>query len=101
MARILRQNAERLLGDVPAHCVFWCCDGRVFRNMGDLGEALPSMAEETFAYHWNEERCDFSNWVRDVIGDEKLARDLAKSSNPAQAARRVSDRVAFLSARQA
>jgi len=101
MRRILRQDAERLLANVPEEYVFWCCDGQVLKNMKELGEALTSMADETFAYHSNEERKDFSNWVRDIIRDEKLARDLQKSLNRTQAAKRVAERVAFLSSKLA
>jgi len=97
MPRILRQDAERLLAKVPEEYVFRCCDGRVVRDMKQLGEALTSMTDETFAYHSNEEKKDFGNWVKDVIGDEKLARDLGKSPNQTQAAKRVAERVGFLS----
>ena len=55
------------------------------------------MSDETFYYHSNQEKRDFSNWVQDVIKDEKLARDLAKSENRLQAARRVAEGEAFLS----
>ncbi len=101
MARILKEDAERLLGDVPQEKAFWCCDNRILKNINELGEALTSMTDETFAYHSNAEKSDFSNWVNDVIGDVKLARDLAKSSSRAQAARRVAERVDFLSAKLA
>ena len=52
--------------------------------------------EETFRHHSSESRNDFSNWVRDVIGDEKLSRDLLKSTTQAQAAKSIDDRVAWL-----
>ncbi len=101
MARILREDAERLLGDVPDEYLFQCCDGRTLRNMRDLEKALISMADETYAFHSNTEKADFSVWVSDVIGDEKLARDLAKSPNQAQAARNVTSRAVFLESRLA
>ena len=101
MAKITGKDAERLLGNVPEENVFWCCDGRGFRNMRELAEAFDSMAYETFAHHSNQDRCDFGNWVRDVIGDGKLARDLAKSQAPTQAGQSVVERVEFLSARLA
>ena len=101
MARILREDAERLLGDVPQENAFWCCDQRILRNMKELGEALTSMSDESFAYHSNAEKSDFSTWVNEVIGDAKLARDLAKSPGKAQAAKRVAERVDFLSAKLA
>jgi len=99
MAKITGKDAERMLGNVPEERVFWCCDGRVFRNMRELAEAFDSMSYDTFAHHANQDRCDFGDWVRDVIGDGKLARDLAKSQAPTQAGQRVLERVEFLSAR--
>jgi hypothetical protein len=96
MARILRQDAERLLGDVPGEYAFKCCDGGVFRNMRELGIALNNMTDETFAYHSNESKSDFSNWVADLVKDEKLARDLRKSVDRVQAAKSVEKRIAFL-----
>lgn len=101
MPRILRQDAERLLANVPEEYVFWCCDGRILRSMKELEEAFDSMTDETFVHHSNEEKKDFANWARDVIGDAKLARDLGKSLNRTQAARRVSERVAFLAGKLA
>ncbi|MDY6918362.1 MAG: hypothetical protein SVP26_10565 [Chloroflexota bacterium] len=101
MPRILREDAERLLGDVPKEKTFWCCDDRILRNVKELGEALASMTDETFARHSNADKSDFGKWVNDVIGDAKLARDLAKSSSQVQAARKVAERVDFLSAKLA
>ena len=99
MPRILRLDAERLLARVPEAYVFWCCDGRILRDTRELGEALETMTDETFAYHSNEQKKDFSNWVRDIIGDEKLARDLARSMNRTEAAKKVAEGVAFLTAK--
>lgn len=98
IVRVTRPEAERRLRDVPQEQAFWCCDGQVLRNLAELQAALSNMSEVTFAYHSdsNSGRSDFSNWVRDVIGDDKLSRDLLKSKDPAQAARRVGARVAFL-----
>ena len=96
MAKILKHDAKRLLANVPEENVFRCCDGRMFRNMEELKHAFSNMGDEGFSYHANSEKNDFSNWVKDVIKDEKLARDLAKSQNQSQAAKAVADRVAFL-----
>jgi hypothetical protein len=61
--------------------------------MKELGEALAVMADETFAYHSNSDKKDFSNWMRDVIGDEKLAKDLENALDRNQAAGIVTSRV--------
>jgi hypothetical protein len=94
-----RQDAERRLAKVPDEHVFRCCDGCIMRDMQELGEAFVAMTDETFTFHSNSERKDFRNWVRDIIGDEKLARDLGKSLNQTQAANRVAERIAFLSSK--
>ena len=104
MARIIKITkavAGARLADVAQEKQFWCFDGRVLKNLPELKSALEQMSEDTFRHHSNETRSDFSNWVRDVIGDDKLSRDLQKSKAQAQAARTVADRVAWLNSRAA
>ncbi len=96
MVKITKTIARERLADVPQEKQFWCSDGRVLKNLPELKVALEQMGEETFRYHSNEFRSDFSNWVRDVIGDEKLARDLQKSATRTQAAKVVADRITWL-----
>jgi len=101
MAQTLKDEAKKFLSDVPEENVFCCCDGRIFRNMKELAEALASMTDETFACHCNKEKNDFRNWVRDVIKDERLAADLAIVQNRLQAAKQVATRVSILTKRLA
>jgi hypothetical protein len=99
MARIVKiskEEAARRLGDVADDKCFWCHDGRFLRNLGELGEALNDMSDETFHYHSGEEKSDFSQWIREVVGDEKLANDLSKAKSRSQASRAVAQRISFL-----
>jgi hypothetical protein len=99
MAKIVRisgEEASRRLGDVPAEKRFWCHDSRLIKNLTELGRALDDMSDETFRYHSSEERSDFRNWVRDVIGDQKLATDLSKARSRTQAGQAVAQRIVFL-----
>jgi hypothetical protein len=87
------QEAQKLLAKVPNEYVFWCCDGRVLRDMGELAEALAVMTDETFGFHSNKAKKDFSNWLADIIGDKKLAKELESVLNRNQAAKIVAKRV--------
>jgi hypothetical protein len=91
--------ARQRLADVPPEKQFWCCDGRVMRNLSELAAALKEINDETFAQHSNESKSDFSNWVREVIGDEKLAKDLKKSKSRSGAVKVVDSRIAWLNKR--
>jgi hypothetical protein len=59
------------------------------------------MADETYVFHANTEKNDFTNWVRDIIKDDVLAKGLQKATNRTQAARLVANRIAILSKRLA
>jgi hypothetical protein len=99
MTKILKQDAEKRLADVPGEYAFWCNDGRIVKSMRELKEALEQMGDAIYVYHVNAEKNDFSTWVKDVLVDEKLARDLSKSADRIEAARCVAARVAFLASK--
>ncbi len=80
------------LSDVAADKAFWCHDGRVLKNLDELGVALGEMSEDTFRYHVTADKNDFSKWVEDVIGDHELSAVLRNSSTRSQAGELVADR---------
>jgi len=88
-----------LLADVPEKYEFRCRDGNILINIRDLRDALLTMTDEDFSYHSNSQKQGFSNWVKDVIKDDKLAADLAKSVSRRQAAKKAADRIAYLSSK--
>ncbi len=100
MARILKADAERRLANVPDEHAFRCCDGSVFRSLQELQGGLSGMSDESYAFHAGKDRNDFSNWVRDVIEDQKLARDLLRAQSRAQAADNVAARIQFLASKK-
>lgn len=97
ITRVTREMAQGRLGDVPADNVFWVQDGRVLKNLKDLEKALNEMADETFRYHSNDSKKDFSHWVDEVVGDTKLGHDLHKAADRQEAAKAVAARIAWLS----
>jgi len=94
---ITKDQAKRLLSNVPEHCTFKTCDGRVIRNVRDLGKTLAHMADETFRYHANHSKNDFSRWVKTTIGDEQLASYLDRTTDRKQTLKELSRRITFLS----
>ena len=94
--KISKEEANRRLGDVPDGKHFWCQDGKLIKNLGELEKALNDMSDETFHHHSGEGRNDFSNWIRDVVGDNKPANDLSKAKSRIQASKAVEQRISFL-----
>ena len=91
-----KSQAEKYLGKVPENQVFWCNNGVVLRDVRELKDALANMSDQTFCYHSNEIKKDFSTWVRDIIGDDKLAKDLEKATNREEAVKIVEERCQLL-----
>ena len=100
MPRMLPEEAERLLSNVPEQFTFRCYGGDVYWNLRDLARAVASMSDSVFSHHVNDQKNDFANWVADVIGDHKLARELWETRSSATTARRLAERVAFLETRR-
>lgn len=91
-----KKKTTKKLEKVPAEYVFWCHDGQVFTDLFELAKGLVDMADETFVYHSNPEKHDFSSWVREIIGDEELANDLAGAVDRLQASDCVVARITLL-----
>ena len=83
------------MADVPKEYAFRCHDGLILQSMKQLGSALNSMTDETYVFHANTKKNDFSTWVRDIIKDGMLANDLQKATNPEP--KLVANRMAILS----
>ena len=93
---VTKDKAKRYLSDVPPEQCFWVNNGQILKNVEELANVLTQMSEETFHYHANKDKNDFSNWTNDVIGDKKLANDLLSSRNKESALKKVSKRLSAL-----
>ncbi len=91
--RKVRENtAGKILAKVVAAKAFRCNDGQVFQDLKGLAEGLERMSDETFSYHCNENKNDFSIWVLEVVGDEDLAKKLKAPQNRQQVQKQVKQR---------
>jgi hypothetical protein len=96
MAVRTKQDAARALADASEDKRFFCQDGCVSKSLHQLAECLAHMTEDSYRHHVTPLRNDFSNWVRDVFGDDKLANDLTRCANRAEAVKALRDRIAWL-----
>jgi len=91
-----KEDAARVLSDASGDKRFFGHDGCVSSNIRQLSECMAHMSEESYSHHVTPFKNDFSNWIRHVFGDEKLANDLAASSTRVEAAKVLKNRIDWL-----
>ena len=96
MAVRTREDTARVLSDTGGDKRFFCHDGCISSNLQQLADCLVHMSDDSYRHHVTPLKNDFSNWIRDVFGDDKLANDLTGSSNGAEASKVIKDRIAWL-----
>ena len=94
-----QEDAQRVLRHVPEEKRFYAHDGKILSNIFELKAALEKISRACYSYHVNEEKNDFARWVREVLGDDKLAKDLVRTPAQKDASRLVADRITWLEAR--
>ncbi len=100
--RVIAQSAPRtatrdFLANVPDSKVLRSHDGQTFKNLQELAQGLSRMTGKTYAFHVNRCKNNFAKWVREVIGDQELGKDLKQTLTSRDASRKVRDRVYYLS----
>lgn len=71
--RLNKELATKILGGVDEGRRFYCHDGKFFCSLGELKDGIKNMSNDIFAHHTGPGRNDFSNWVRECVGDVRLA----------------------------
>lgn len=73
---ITLQQAEAYLAEVHPDHHFHVYGGGAITGLHHLKDTLAEMSDEQFLFHVNTEKNDFKNWIKDVIEDKRLARDV-------------------------
>jgi len=73
ISEIHSTDAKKLLGQISPDYFFRLRSGGVIKNISELKKAAKRMDKETFSHHVNQHKNDFSNWIKEVFKDQKLA----------------------------
>jgi len=75
-----KSQVKSILADVPNNKQFYLTNNKgILRNLQDLEDALLNMDDMTFNFHVTKDRNDFATWVKDTLGDQTLAQQLAST----------------------
>ncbi len=97
MKRIIPYSeARRVLMRVPAPVSFWLCTNENLRSLSDLASALEEADNDVFRYHVSRDRNDFEAWIRDIVKDKELAREIARVKTKETLIRKINERVEAL-----
>lgn len=94
-----KEDAQRVLKHVPDEKRFYIHDGTILSNLYELKTALGKMTHSTYTHHVSDGKNDFARWIREVLGDDKLANDLMKVAGQKDAAKLAAERITWLQAR--
>jgi mannitol/fructose-specific phosphotransferase system IIA component (Ntr-type) len=64
---------------LPPRKYFYLDNGVVIKSLHQLSDALKAMDDELFEKHVNEEKNDFSDWLKETLKNEELAEKLSKA----------------------
>jgi len=88
-------KAIKILGNTHPHHEFHFCNGLYVKNLHELLLAFETITDDVYGYHANEQKNDFSSWIKDVFEDEELASNL-RIKDKEEAIAILNDRLEFL-----
>ncbi len=91
--KVKKPYPRRFLRNVSPENSLWIINGDIVKSLRELLKELKIMNDEAFRYHVNKERNDFSKWVKEIIGDRKLAVGLKKSKTRDKALKAITNRI--------
>lgn len=93
---LTKEQAGYFLRTVSDDTAFWVANGPVFRNLEDMANGLQTLDDAQFAFHVNNDKNDFYNWINDIIGDKNLCVAIKDTKAKEAMQKKVAARVAQL-----
>lgn len=85
-----------MLARVPRGDAFWLCTNENLLNLASLAISLEKADDDVFRYHVTRDKNDFETWIRDVVGDKDLAREIARVKTKETLIRKINERLILL-----
>lgn len=76
-----KTEKKDILKDANSDNYFFVNDGTVLKNVLDLSKQIDKMDDDVFRHHVNETKNDFAIWIKDIFKEEKLAKELLKTTD--------------------
>lgn len=86
-------EAKRILATVKVGRRFWLCTNEELKNLGEVAKAIDIIETEVFRYHVNKDKNDFEVWIRDIVKDKELAREISRIKTKETLHRKIAERV--------
>lgn len=78
---------------VPKDKSFYFCNGKSARSLVEFLNILESLTTEEFKHHVNKERHDFANWIRNAVGNKKIADHIEKTENKEKMVKKLKNKL--------
>ncbi len=79
--------------EIDSSQFFYASNGEIIKNLEELSSFLKKIDEETFSKHVDENKNDFSNWIKEVFNEKKLSQKIEKCKNPLEMSKIISKRL--------
>jgi hypothetical protein len=91
--KLTLSRAKNILKVVPNSKSFWLCTNAYLRSLNTLASALEEVGDEVFRYHVDKYKNDFAAWVKDIIEDKDLAREISRIKTRTTLVRKIMENV--------
>ncbi|MBN2422960.1 hypothetical protein JXB41_07070 [Candidatus Woesearchaeota archaeon] len=88
-----KEDAKRILSNVPEDKAFYVCNGTTLKNLDETAKFLKKVDAATFQNHVNNEKNDFFAWINNTIGDIKLANQIKNLKTSGAISKKIQSRI--------
>lgn len=64
--------------------LFYTCDGKSLKSLQEMLNWINDSNDDAFFHHVNSQRNDFSGWVKEVLKDSPLSKQLKQNQSKEQ-----------------